>query len=148
MTIELFTTVGAANEGIKLPLNLPDGSSSGHWLRVRGRDSGVFRRAEHEAARKIRAMSQQGSDFDQLESARIDLLASLVIGWSFDDDFNDENVRRLLVDAPAVAESIDSIAGDRALFFKIASDASETTPPGTTASKRRRKAASKASEKA
>ena len=41
-----FFTRDRANEGIELPLYLPNGRKSEHWLRVLGVDSDAFRLAE------------------------------------------------------------------------------------------------------
>jgi hypothetical protein len=38
-----FYTRQKANEGIQLPLFLPDGTKTDHWIRIRGIDSDAFR---------------------------------------------------------------------------------------------------------
>ena len=50
-----FFTRGVANEGLQLPLYLPNGEKSEHWVRVLGVDSDSFRAAEAESKRKRKA---------------------------------------------------------------------------------------------
>ena len=45
-SMDAFFTRGKANEGVQLPLYLPDGSKSEHWVRILGVDSDIFRAAE------------------------------------------------------------------------------------------------------
>lgn len=147
MTIELFDTLTPATDGVTLPLSLPDGSDSGHWLRIRGRDAEPFRRAEFEAQRKIQKLGERGATYEAIEGARLDLLASLVIDWSLDEQCNADNVRRLLRVAPQIAGALDRAAADRALFFRSSSASSTTTPDGHASLSESQPEASSRSEK-
>jgi hypothetical protein len=123
-----FFTRSAANEGIELPLWLPDGTKSEHWIRIRGVDSDAFRAAE---ARWNRALSriaimdeeQQAAEMDR---ARLDLLCALVLSWSFEQECTEANVREFLIEAPQIADAINKTAGQRALFFVNRSEPSST----------------------
>lgn len=145
MTIELFDTLTPATDGVVLPLLLPDGSPSDHWLRIRGRDAEPFRRAEYEAQRAIQKLGERGATFDAIEAARLDMLVTLVIGWSLDEDCTPDNVRRLLRVAPQIGDALDRAAADRALFFRRSSASSTSTPDGHANSKGDPPAASKPS---
>ena len=48
-----FHTRAAANEGIKLPLTLPDGTATEEWLQIRSIDSDAFRAAEAASNRRL-----------------------------------------------------------------------------------------------
>jgi len=52
VSMEAFFTREKANEGIEVPLYLPSGEKSEHWLRIRGVDSDHFRLAEADSRRK------------------------------------------------------------------------------------------------
>lgn len=147
MTIELFDTLTPATDGVELPLTLPTGEPSGHWLRIRGRDAEPFRRAEFEAQRKIQRMGERGATFEAIDGARLDMLAALIIGWSLDDELTPDNVRRLLRVAPQIADALDRAAADRALFFRSSSGSSTSTPDGPADSSGVQTAASSLSEK-
>jgi hypothetical protein len=43
LNMDAFYTRQKANEGIQLPLFLPDGTKTDHWIRIRGIDSDAFR---------------------------------------------------------------------------------------------------------
>ncbi len=123
MSMSDFFTAEKAEQGIKLPLFRPDGTKSDHWIKVRGVDSREFRIAESIAKRNGMAIAQMGEEERAIAllDSRIDLIASLVIEWSFDEDCNRDSVVVFLKKAPQVADAIDRIAGDRSLFFGIAS---------------------------
>ena len=53
LPMESFFTRENANEGIELPLLLPDGTKTEHWLRIRGVDADGFRKAEARSKRKM-----------------------------------------------------------------------------------------------
>lgn len=119
-----FFTREVANEGIELPLWLPDGTKSEHWIKIRGIDSDVFRAAE---ARTIRSMSRlaalsEEEQSGQAEALQLDLLCALVMDWSFDQECSADNVRTFLKEAPQIADAINKTAGKRALFFRKKSE--------------------------
>jgi hypothetical protein len=127
-----FHTRQSANEGIDLPLYLPDGTATEHSIKIRGVDSEVFRRAEIESRRRaMEAAATKGKEgvgpSEQLEE-RLFLIASLVISWSFEQECTVENVKTFLREAPQVADQIDSLAAKRSLFFKKGSTNSQPLP--------------------
>lgn len=127
-----FYTRGKANEGIEVPLLKANGEKSNHWLRIRGVDSDAFREAELDARRHLaeiaakepekEANKEERGNFRKhllSESKKLDLVLvqSLIIGWSFEAEFNDSNCRSFLVEAPNIADRVNKIAGTRMLFF-------------------------------
>jgi hypothetical protein len=143
MGMEAFYTRDKANDGVRVDLFTPDGVKSGEWLMVRHVWSDAFADAEEAAklrvAGKLRDELQRsglkGEDEIPPEvravikaegrEARLDLLAALVSGWSFDSDCTPEAVRAFLHNAPQIAEQVDKIAGDTRRFFGNGSTSSK-----------------------
>lgn len=115
-----FFTRQKANEGIKLPLSLPDGTETEHFLVVRGVDSDVFREAETEAKRsamQVAAMEDEAERKGAMADGKLTLVASLVMDWSFDQECTVDNIKAFLHEAPQIADQIDQVAARRTLFF-------------------------------
>lgn len=135
--IDDFFTRQRANEGIVLPLALPDGTPTEHTITIFGVDSDSFRKAESEL--KHQAMDLMGSTDkaakeDLALHGRARLVASMVKGWSFDLPCTRDNVIRLLEEAPQIMDAIDSLASNRRRFFAPSSSVSSTTPEPSSAS--------------
>lgn len=149
--MEAFYTRQKANEGIKLPLHLPSGEPTEHWLHIRGVDSDEFRLAEAESRRdalRVASIEDPRERAKAIDQAKIDLLAHLVIGWSFDKECTLEAVKEFLREAPQIADAIDRAASQRALFFGVKSSSSQDSPKPSSDSTNDQKEASKPSEKA
>ena len=65
--MESFSTRENANEGIELPLLLPDGTKTEHWLRIRGVDADGFRKAEARSKRKMLEIAAE-KDLDKRDA--------------------------------------------------------------------------------
>jgi len=129
-----FHTRKTANEGIKLPLTLPNGLPSNHFLMIRGIDSDEFREAQTQQSRSLLNTSEL-SDLEReklIDDYGNKLICSLVIGWSFDEDFNQENLSNWLIESPQVADMVDRIASQRGLFIKKKLKPSKSTPSTTS----------------
>lgn len=118
--MEKFFTRKIANDGIKVPLSLPNGGETEHFFIVRGMDSDAFREADAESRRV--AIIAAGLDDESerkamLADAKLDLVISLIADWSFDQECNYENKRTLLIEAPQLRDAVDKIAARRSLFF-------------------------------
>ena len=130
-----FFTRGAANTGIKVPLRSLDGKETEHWLHVLGADSDAFRHAEHVAQRRVvRALADMpnASDAqraDLAREARVEALASLITGWSFEQPCDTHHKMELLREAPQIADMVDRLAVDRSLFIN-GRPASPSVAPG------------------
>ena len=120
-TMESFFTRPAANAGVKLPLYLPDGTASEHYVVVLGTDSDTFRKAEMEAKRSAAQIAQidDGATRDALiMDEELGLVASLVSAWSFPQECNKQNVVAFLKEAPQIADNINTFAAKRSNFIK------------------------------
>jgi len=125
--IDKFKTRESGNAGIRIDLSTPDGEKTEEWIRISSVDSDKFRRAQYDAKMDLLGRLKGDEDsIDYEESLEINntLLTSLVLGWSFTNDdgtpypCNKKNVLDLLTNAPQIAQKIDSIASERALFMK------------------------------
>lgn len=127
-----FFTRQIANEGIELPLSLPDGTATEHKIRIRGFDSDAFQAENNRQKRKLfeAAASKDKSAIAALnaQEGRIELLSSLVISWTFKTECTPANVQKLLREAPQIADAIDRLAADRSIFFVKRSDSSTSSP--------------------
>jgi hypothetical protein len=138
-----FFTREPANEGVKLPLTLPDGTPTEHYISVRGVDSDAFRIAEAEQRRKavsIASIEDDAARLAAINESRIEMIASLVIGWSFPEDCSKKNILNFLREAPQIADQIDTVAGRRSLFFALKRSDSSDLPKGNGSSPQSRKA--------
>lgn len=130
-SMDAFFTRGKANEGVQLPLYLPDGSKSEHWVRILGVDSDIFRAAEAEARRdafRIAAIEGATERAEAISSSKRSLIASLVVAWSFPGECTRENVDAFFKEAPQIMDAIDIAASKRALFFAGRSSSSAPSP--------------------
>lgn len=127
-----FFTRQRANEGIELPLDLPDGTPTAHRIRIRGVDSDAFRAAHADSKRRLveLAFNKERATAESIdhEAERLRLLASLVVSWTFAEACDTDSVVALLREAPQLAEQIDRIASRRSLFFVNGSPNSTPTP--------------------
>lgn len=115
-----FFTRTKANEGVKMPLSLPDGTPTDEYLIIRGVDSDVYRKANDKRMRRAIEISKIEDDEEReaaLKELTTETLVSLVAGWSFEEECTPEAVRELLYEAPHIADAIDVFAVDRKRFF-------------------------------
>lgn len=135
--MEAFFTRGKANEGLQLPLYLPSGEKSEHWVRVRGVDSDIFRAADAEARREvftIAALEDKEAKATAIADSKRRLVAALVADWSFAQECTIENVMAFLKEAPHIMDAIDLAAGKRALFFGKGSSSSQPSQSTSSSS--------------
>ena len=132
-TMDQFFTRQRANEGVTLPLYLPDGTPTSHSIKIRGVDSDIFKAAEAESSRRLMDM---GLDLLNNKEAltrivteeKQAVIAALVISWTFEKPCTLENVKELFREAPQIAEQVDRLASKRSLFFKFGSMNSSPSP--------------------
>lgn len=135
--MEAFFTRERANEGIEIPLYLPDGTRTEHWLRIRGVDSDHFRLAEAESKRDAMRVAMIEDPLERAKAiadAKLNLIAALVISWSFEKECTLENVKEFFRQAPQIADAVDQVASKRALFFAKRSSSSLSTPKPSSGS--------------
>lgn len=128
--MEAFFTADRANEGIRLPLLLPTGERSDHWLEIYGIDSDVFRLTDAELRREGARIADLPKEqhTKALDDLTMRLRASLIKAWSFPEECTDENKLMFLRKAPHLGLAIDKLASNRALFFAVGSTSSSGTP--------------------
>ena len=142
---KLFQTRAASNEGVRVPLEAPDGSETPYWLQIIGCDSDIFRKKRTEVNRAIllkKALKGAKSAEDALElgdafhaEQKLKLIASLVIDWNLTDDEEKPlpctaaNVEDFLTEAPQIADLLDRLGTDRAFFLEEASKRSKNGQP-------------------
>lgn len=131
MSMDKFFTREKSNEGIKLPLPLPNGLPSGDHLTIVGKYSDLYR--ENEADMKRRAVEVCAKYPDDkkkrtlyLHKLEVEFLASLVTGWSFEVEFNKKNIETLLREAPQIMDLVDKSVMNNSLFFGNGSTDSST----------------------
>ncbi len=135
--MDAFFTRDRANEGIELPLYLPSGRKSGHWLRVLGVDSDSFRLAEADSKRdafRIASMEDKEKRAGEIHASKRRLIATLIVGWSFPQPCTSKNVEEFLRQAPQIMDAVDTVASRRALFFGARSSSSRPTPSDSSSS--------------
>lgn len=116
-----FYTREKASLGVVLPLFLPDGTASGESFTVRGIDSDEFRAAEAESKRQAIEIAQIKDIAKRDEAVRDcerELIASLVISWTFDLPCTHANVVNFFREAPQIAIMVNRFAANRAEFFR------------------------------
>lgn len=133
--MELFFTRQVANEGVELPLFLPGTTTpSGHWIRVRGIDSDEFRLAQDKSRREVAEIVQlpEPERSERRLAQQRNLIASLVMDWSFSKPCTFENVVEFLKEAPQIEDAINQVAARRSLFFKNgSSNTSDSLDPSS-----------------
>jgi hypothetical protein len=125
MGMDAFNTTTMANEGVKMPLYLPDGTKTEHFLVLRGGDSKAFKLAQSKmnrafldtATRLKEKKIDDAQAANEREANNRFLIASLVAGWSFEKDCSPANVAEFFESAPQIQQETDLFAGDRSNFF-------------------------------
>ncbi len=143
-SISDFYILDGANEGTEIPLETPDGKKE-EWIRIRSRDSEAYQTASLKARRERLAMSPDATQEEkdkQAEKRELDLYESLVIGWSFKEECNPVEIRKMLVNAPQIVELISNFSMLRALFTKKKLKPLSSSPKEKSSSKKSPKAKS------
>lgn len=123
VAFEDFFTKDLHEEGVKVPLTLPDGTTTAHWVILKGKHSEAFEKAKEDGMRRIVNAMREDSDIDKSQIA-LEALASTVTGWSFKDkECSFSNVCELMTNAPELREAIDSFVADSTNYMK-----KKTTP--------------------
>lgn len=115
-----FFTREKAEVGAVVPLELPDGTETGQWVRVVGNESDRFHRAKAKAEKMafdIAKISDEAERQSAIDAQMVSILVACVMDWSLDEPCNTENVTQMLVEAPYIRRLIDRAVGNRALFF-------------------------------
>lgn len=143
-----FFTREKANNGIKVPLFMPNGSMTDQWLLLRGVDSDEFRLADVQAKRdavRLAAIPETKDRDQAIYDLTIRLTAVLVADWSFDEECTLENVINFFKEAPQIAHAVDVTAGDRGYFFTQGLSSSSDSQDMSSSLTKSRKGANKVS---
>jgi len=123
-----FYTLGALEKGKKLPLTLPDGTETEHYLMVMGSDAPAARKALLEASRMLRGEAKEKMSVDAeaelAQRANLHYLSVLAFDWSFPVPYTKEAVTELLLNNPGLSLEVEKLASDRTRFFAKDSPAS------------------------
>lgn len=106
-----FHTKRAANEGVKLNLTLPDGTSTEEWLHVVPQDSDIFVKASAD----LRKKALKNDAFTDADSRL--LSATCVTGWSDEAPCTPEAVATLFENAPYIQREVELLIYDNKRFF-------------------------------
>lgn len=118
--MEEFFTRQKANEGKVLPLYLPSGEKSEHTITILGIDSDKFKKSDAKMKRAALELSKDLKDeerAEEVEKLRVRLIASMVVSWTFEQACTEDNVVKLLTEAPQIAEAVNQFAANRRAFF-------------------------------
>lgn len=112
---DAFDVRSVVEDGIKLDLNLPDGSPSGHWLKVRNYRCAPYRQVLAEITARV---AEKGPpDAAQKHADRLALLVALTADWSFETKLTPESARDFFDRAMLVRDQVDRAVVDDSLFF-------------------------------
>lgn len=116
-----------ANEGAWLTLRHPgSGEELDAKIKLRGRDSEVYRRKVREAQnRRVKEAAKNGGTVpvEEIEEDGTEALAACVVEWQDIEEngqsvpFSEENARRLIATYPWIREQVDRFVSNRAHFF-------------------------------
>lgn len=123
--MQRFFTRDKANEGTKVPLKEPDGTPTEYHLVIRSQWSDAFQKARQDVNRSALEAKAQDKEVDGTER-HVELCAALVAGWNLPEEFNEENVKTLLREAPQLRDMVDRHASRDTRFFRKPSSDSAT----------------------
>ena len=110
--------------GSRMPILLPSGEDSGEWLQVRGPDCDESVKASRAYTRALfsvddelaglKAEAEESKNWyeynvakeDNTRGLNIDFISEIVMGWSLDETFDQENLRNLLVQFPGLIDQV------------------------------------------
>mgnify|MGYP003630001327 CR=1 FL=1 len=130
---DAFCITKQSEEGVKLPLTLPNGKPTDHWLKVRGMDCPQCRASEaiYDRGLSLLAAEHNKKELDPVEykerrgALLRDYIASFIVDWSNTQDCTKGNVVSFLGQAPQILDAVDRFVSDRGNFI----DAAFTNPP-------------------
>lgn len=113
-----------ANEGIKLPLQHPDGTVTQHWIQVLSRFSDAAKKAEAEYSwndlvSEMRLDDIRGEKTKAfIHSRRLGRAAALIKDWSFPEPCTEQARMDFLDKAPQILEMVEVVGSRLDLFIK------------------------------
>ena len=116
VSFEAFNIVNKSEEGVKMPLHLPNGQETTSWLKLRGANSPTFEVAVGQADREQLELvgKEDKMSTEEYNGARREItrrmLSVLVVDWSFDKPCTHEKVVEFFKGAPQIQRSVDTFA--------------------------------------
>ena len=139
-----YDTRSASNTGVQLFVIGPDGKITTDWLTVRGLDSDAFQAAAAEMRRALlqyisdngghKAATEKPEYKQVVKQQELRMKASLVGGWSFEEECTVDNVIALFECAPYIGAQVDDESGKRERFATNWQSVSEPTQPQNSSS--------------
>lgn len=106
----------------EMAVKYPGVGDTGETITIRSRYSKEFRDAQAKANRQIAQMTValKGAELDaeSIKSIEDNQFASLIAGWSFDEECTTENIIEFLTDNPQIYDEINTTAAQDTLFLK------------------------------
>ncbi|EBB6196906.1 hypothetical protein CVF03_23585 [Salmonella enterica] len=90
-------------------------------------DSDAYNQARSEASRRVFSLKDDDNPSPVVEENRLNLMTSLVAGWSLEEEFSEANLHELLKECPQIGDQINQFAANRAEFFRKKPEKSSTT---------------------
>ena len=119
--MEEFYTRSIASEGVKVPLTLPNGEPSEHWIQMRGIDSDEYKKADAAVKRKLLEVSKiEDADkrFEAGQDLEREVIAAIIAGWSFSLECTTENKMKFLKEAPQIHDQLNQLSANRKYVFR------------------------------
>lgn len=146
--LEGFATAKLAEEGVKIPLTDVEGNKTKHWIKIKSTDSSSFKKAQSKFRKRFIQINELNEADDSLDSIleseklTLELLASLVVSWSFKNDDGTpykcvkSNIIRVLREAPVLAQEIDAASARRKNFINRSLEKSQILQENNSSSKK------------
>jgi hypothetical protein len=123
-----FFTRDKANEGVEVPLYLPTGAKSKHWLKLLGVDSGAYALATARMRQALQGIQAEAGKIEDKEARFVfvngkqeewknRVLSACIPAWSFETECTEAEKLKFLEAAPQIANIVDTFIADRRLFF-------------------------------
>ncbi len=117
--MEQFLTKKYHDVSQRLQLYTPSGKLSDHYVELVGIDSTKVRKAKKKLYSDIAKNVKEGGFNDEAqEQFTTKLIASAVVGWSFNKECTETNVVYFLENSPAIREAIDVYISNNENYFK------------------------------
>ena len=114
-----FFTKEANSTPQKLPLKLKSGKATDDYIMVIGTESDAFRIAQSKVLREGALKASTSEYNDELHKALdLELIASLIDSWSFDEECTLENKIMFLDNAPYIRDAINAFSANQDNFTK------------------------------
>jgi hypothetical protein len=117
--LDQFRTSKFHSVAKRMPLFNSDGTESKHYIDIIGIKSPMMRKKKQELIRLAAKNIKEGEWTDEAsEKYSLELVASTIVSWSFDEEPTPEFVTEFLRDAPEIMEAIDVFCSNDENYFE------------------------------